>query len=320
MQININNNNINFQSRISNFSSKLDKVLTYKKESIPVDDLVDLTQTLISKRKEFTKKYRLLGEGYNSSVYKIDSKYALKVPTIFTHGIELPVFITGFSKKLKCYYGDAIATFGSYQILKNLDKHTPVGIPLSMSRDQTKLHLECEKYYEEKFLPMFAKIPQKSFNAIAKDCKILNEMKDKETGIGYIFDFANPNNFVIKKNQILITDGIICSETLNNTISDLFRAFLNYKELGIRNFSTKNNLPYFREIYKKIIIAGLKEGLPFGIRNLHSWKLSTNYLCNSKQDTEVVINTLSGLKWKYGNDNKGLEKELQQYFDLMFET
>ena len=83
-----NNYHQNFQGNLSNFSKKLDKVLTQKENIIPCDDLIDLKDTLVQSRKKITKKHRLLGQGWKGQVYQIDEKYALKTPAFFRQGFK----------------------------------------------------------------------------------------------------------------------------------------------------------------------------------------------------------------------------------------
>ena len=293
---------LTFQGRLSKFSKQLDSTLALKDKCIPYDDLIELKDTLVKSRKTKIKPNRLLGQGWKGQVYQIDEKYALKTPAFFRQGFKLPFFNTGFQPHLKCYYGDQIATFGDYGILRNLGKHTPVGIPHVMSNSKTTLYTEINRYYEEDFLPMFASLPQKAFNDIAKDCNTLNRLEDSNTGLRYIFDYANPNNFVIKGNKILITDEIICQEDVGNSMADLLRAMVNYKEFGVKNHSNENTLPYFREIYKKIVLAGVKEGLPLGIIDKKdSWIFATETICKANKNTDKVLDTISDLKYTQKN-------------------
>lgn len=314
-----NNYHQNFQGNLSNFSKKLDKVLNQKEKIIPCDDLIDLKDTLVKSRKAITKPHRLLGQGWKGQVYQIDEKYALKAPAFFRKGFKMPYFSNEFRPHLKCYYGDQIAIFGDYVILHNIGKHTPVGIPLAMSNSNTTLSTEITHYYEEKFLPMFASLPQKAFNNIAKDCNTLNRLEDSNTGLRYIFDYANPNNFVIKNNKILITDEIICQNKVGNSTADLLRAMINYKEFGVKNQSNENTLPYFREIYKKIVLAGVKEGLPLGIPDKKThWELATETICKANKNTNEVINTISDLKYAQKN-RSSLVKATKEFLDTLFQ-
>lgn len=307
-----------FEGRISNFSYKLDEVLASKEKIIPCEDLIDLTRCLQETKKKVAKKHRLLGKGYKGAVYQIDSKYALKVPNFFRQGFKLPYFLTGFSDFLKCYFGDQIATFGDYKILKNIGKHTPVGIPHSMDKDIT-LSIEREKYYNETFLPKFTQIPQKAFDDVAKDCRLLNEFDDGGAKLKYKFDFVNPNNFVLKGDKILITDEIICTNFENNNLSGLLQSMLNYKEIGNQTSSDEKTLPLFRTLYKKIILAGMKEKLPLGYsQNKHAWTHCTEDLCKANTSADTVIKKLSNFKWQ-SEKNPNYLKDVKAYLDSIFE-
>jgi branched-chain amino acid transport system ATP-binding protein len=174
----------------------------------------------------------------------------------------MPYFSNEFRPHLKCYYGDQIAIFGDYVILHNIGKHTPVGIPLAMSNSNTTLSTEITHYYEEKFLPMFASLPQKAFNNIAKDCNTLNRLEDSNTGLRYIFDYANPNNFVIKNNKILITDEIICQNKVGNSTADLLRVqAYNAIKYGVAH------VPEGRQIFANLTV---QENLEMGAYKRHN--------------------------------------------------
>lgn len=323
MQIGIINNYSNnyhqsFEGNLSNFSKKLDKALAQKNNTVSCDDLVDLKDTLVKSRKKITKKHRLLGQGWRGQVYQIDEKYALKTPSFFRQGFKIPFFNKEFQPHLKCYYGDQIATFGDYGILRNIGKHTPIGIPHAMSNSKTTLYTEINRYYEEKFLPMFASLPQKAFDDVAKDCQTLNLLEDKNTGLRYIFDFANPNNFVIKGKKILITDDIICAENVNNTTADLLRAMINYREFGVQNKHNEKTTPYFREIFKKIVLAGVKEGLPLGLNDKKCyWVNCAETLCQANKNADEIISEIANLKHQH-QDRKALVKATKEYLDTLF--
>lgn len=305
-------NILSFSSKTTTFTKRFNDIL-HQGNTADRNELLELLRLFKTVKSNIKNKNKLLGKGYKGNVYEIDSQYALKIPTHFRQGINIPVFIQNSFSSLKSYFGNKIAIMGDYSILKNIGKHIPIGIPLSMSsKDRVE---EANIYYDEVFLPKFANLPQKAFDNIAEDCNTLNNLKDNVQDLKYSFDYMNPNNFVIKNNKILILDDIVCDINASNTISDLFKAMLCYKEFGVQNSKNKTNLENYRKIYKKIILAGIKKDLPLGYdKSSFLWKKATEELCCCNASALDVVKTLECYKSKC-QDKISLIKLVQRYLN-----
>lgn len=275
---NISNNHLQkrscptFGGYLSKFSKRLDKVLTQKECSF--NDSIFLQNSLEKIVAKRLKNNDVLGEGSMARVLKIDSKYVVRLSRW-----DNPV-VTGFDEKyvdpyrdvkLKTYKGAYVAQFGDAQILENISptgKQMPAGIPLQMTLHASKE--DCKKYYEDVYLPTFAKLPQKVYDDVACDFEQLNMLND---GSWYIFDILNPNNFVLVGKKIKIVDKIAkISEDSHRmegyddkyidkgmSTTDMMRVFLmNQDCLNECEFSQKS-LPLRRELFKKLAIAGIKK-------------------------------------------------------------
>ena len=280
------------------FSKKLDEVLLSGRQP-------DLNEKnfLIEKLQKFIREKlrpnRKIGNGFHGSVYKIDDKYVLKVAK---HDKPYADFIDKITPRrfsaLKTYYGEPVATFYDAQILRNVSsngKHIQAGIPQKYSLMFSPDY--CQKYYEEFYLPVFSKVPQKSFDAIAKDCNTLNKMGNDD--ISYSFDYLNPNNFVLVGKTIRITD-VINKETCENpnTMAQLLYVFLQKTDLDNAAHYNKYLEPYRRILMEKIILAGMKHNLPVENSPYHKkvWQVVSNGLCKSKEQYTKLIENLKKLQ------------------------
>ena len=288
---------VNFKGYTTLFSKELDKVLKNGRPQWKQEQkLVNLLNEVMGRK---IKSANLIGEGHYGRVYKLDSKYVLKVldkEQIFSG------MLTGLSrgkfKNLKTYYGEHIAEFEDVYVLKNLSPHSlhmPVGVPQKFSKVYSQK--DCENYYAKVYLPLFAKIPQKSYNAIAKDCKELNKMSNGEYFLN--FDYCNPNNFVLYGKSLRITDDIYNTSLENpNTAADLLEVFLDKmsRTETAPNLDDQNALYYRREILKKLVIAANNCKLPLG-DNISccegEWKYILNKICKIKS---LHFNVLENLK------------------------
>ena len=289
--------NINFKGYTSTFTKELETVLkqgraTFEQENMLVKLLHKFMQTKMSHQK-------LLGEGHYGKVYKIDSKYVLKVLDKEKNYADI---LNGLSQKkfknLKTYYGEPVAEFYDVFVLKNMSPKTvqvSAGVPKKFAKFYSEQ--ECRAYYEKVYLPLFASVPQKSYNAIAKDCAELNKMNDGEYFLN--FDYCNPNNFVLSGKSLRITDDIYKTSLPNpNTAAELLEVFLD-KMSGFKYApaSNKESRPHSREIFKKILVAANKCKLPLGDNiagSLLEWEVITQNICNFKSS---YIDILKNLKW-----------------------
>lgn len=146
-----------------------------------------------------------LGDGRFSWVFKLDDKYVVKFPK--NESFDLRKFEVNDDnrfKKLTKWYGETIAWVGNTRILKNANpvgaKATPAGVP-----EWEKYSLTTEKKYIEKC----ANLPQKAFDDVAENLKILNGIKNPDDPKrSYFFDPKNPNNFLLSDYDIKIVDDL----------------------------------------------------------------------------------------------------------------
>jgi len=183
---------------------RLDKVL---ENGIASDEdnkfLVNGIKKLVQKR--FVQKDNL-GEGMQNRIYKLDDKYVIKVPINKTVILDdmFEILPRKFSE-LKTYYGESLAKVGNVRILKNVSskgKAIPAGVPKELPENFDKDNIAG--YYKDFYLPTFASLPQKSYDALAHDIKKLRKMRDTVTDSNYSFDYCNPNNVVLSGKSLNI--------------------------------------------------------------------------------------------------------------------
>ena len=271
------------------FSKQLDKViLKHKCNNSDAVKLTELLNDFIKKHLNIKKK---LGSGFHGSVYKIDDKYVLKMPNT---GANLFFFENLQKQKfgsLKTYYGEPVANFRHGKILKNVysqGRHLQAGIPENMIGQC--LPEDCMQYYEQIYLPCFASVPQRAFDAIAKDFDRLNKMGRGFTN--YTFDFKNPNNFVLAGSTLRITDEITTVTTRNpNSMAEMLSVFLSKTNINtFAQYSKVAEKPR-KELFKKIIRAGMKCNLELGTCPADKilWDTAIKDLCRLKVNTDNVI-------------------------------
>lgn len=266
---------------------------------------------------------RLLGEGAHGSVYKIDDDFCMK----FDIGTrpraqkmaELPE--NGF-KGLKTYYGSKVADFGDVAILKNVSSdgaHIPVGVPQEFAIKNSAE--ESSIYYQYIALPRLSDLPQKSFDAVAEDCQRLNLLGSKNK-THYTFDYINPNNFVIVDDKIRIIDDInVLNSSEDNSVANLFNVFLEKSFLNTPVKYSMYSETARRNLFKKIVLAGVKADLPMrnkhSAENLSSWKNVVNELCGIDDSYSEVLHNLEKISQ---NPNKEQRVKLaNDYLDSLFE-
>ena len=262
---------------------------------------------IFDKRLKYNQK---VGEGCLNTVYKIDDKYVFRIPINNNNFPEeaLKLRVCKF-EELKHYYGEPVAELGNLYILRNVTsngKYMPVGIPKDYPSDN--LCISGLKYYNEQFLPTFAKLPQKTYNVLAKNLEKLNSLSCPAQNKYYRFDYNNPNNFILTGKTIKITDDIIqTSEKNENSIADLVNVFLRQMRVNIPAFQSKQALPFRKQIAKKIITAGIKHQLPIGdYKQINSgWNYIFKYLCEAKEEPANIFKMLKFIQ-KCKNNNKRL--------------
>lgn len=312
-------NTPSFKGYRTSFSKELDVVLqkgyANKKQKI---SLVNKLQKIIETK---LNPHNLIGEGNYGQIYKIDSKYVLKrITRSITYVHTMNPLKKAVFGNLKTYYGEPVAEFFDIKILKNLspNKHQiPVGIPKRFSKVYSDQ--DCKKYYETVYLPLFSSLPQKSFDAIAKDCNTLN--KKKKGGYYYAFDFINPNNIVLTGKTLRIADDITKVSIPNpNSTADLLYVFLQRMSLKSSATYSKQALSYRQELFKKIVLASAKNNLalgniPYGAK---IWQVVANNLCRANDDYKTIIKTLNTIQKTATSPQKRVN-ETKKYLENLFD-
>ncbi len=252
--------------------------------------------------------HKKLGEGFRGAVYKIDDKYVLKVNRHLREDDYIPNAINNdLFSGLKSYYGSTLLTFNNYmKVLKNVSssgKHIPVGIT---SKESSGMLLsEKNDFWSKKYLPLFASLPQKSYDKIAKDFATLNKIN---FGNNYFeFDTKNPNNFVLTGKSIRIVDDL--DKTLKeapNCTAGLLRVFLEKMDLDSVAPMDKNNQEMRHTLLKKIVLAGEKFELPH-VRNLIDFKTWQYVLDDTCCEYSYLLEQLSKYRELYPDINTRLQ-------------
>lgn len=199
-----------------------------------------------------------LGSGAHADVYRLNSKYVLKV-----HGNEndnagygVQVLKNPLFDGLKLWCGGALVKIDNVWVLKNANpdgKAIPVGIPYHLN-----VNVESINTYNEIYLPKCAALPQKAFDALAADFKTLNKVKDPNYSDkrSYSFDYMNPNNFLITNDSIKIVDEVEPKEGHDfNNLGSMVNVFLNKYTLIDRVKPDPTLFEPRREILKKCLLA-----------------------------------------------------------------
>lgn len=309
------NKPLQFTGYTSAFSKKLQQVVAKGN----VDD--SEKQFLISQLQKKMILDRNIGRGCQGSIFKIDDKYVAKrYLDTSKRNPHLTIYPDLKFSALTTYYGEPVAKYDNIEILKNVSangKHIPAGIPMNYS--SISPYRKSLEYYENEYLPLFSSLPQKSFDAIAKDCSTLNKMKS-ENG-SYTFDFLNPNNFVLAGRSLRITDEIKETPVRNpNTISKLLVTFLQKMSCDEDALYSEKAIPYRRELFKKITLAGMKNNLPLGdtFEDSLIWENVANYLCKAKASAFDIINNLTNLKFQVYDPELRLQKA-EEYLDGIYD-
>lgn len=256
-----------FQSASGDFGKAVGDV--FQKETISETAKNNLIEKLRLAIKEIIKPENFMGKGFFSTIYRIDDKYVMKIKNHSYPEIELNETTVQKGKEnfknLQTYYGEKILQIGQLSILRNLGQHTPAGIPDSSLRNM-KTPEEVYNFYQTKYLPLFANVPQESYDAVASDFAKLNQIRDVN-GDYYAFDSKNPGNIVLSGNKLKLVDEFDKTEISNeNTVGKLMELLL-YKvstHSVIKNYGEHINDA--KQILRKILIASEKANLPYDTR------------------------------------------------------
>ena len=268
----------------------LAKVIDYllTKRDLTADDELIFKKALLNAFNKFSQDKNKLGEGYHNSIFKLNEKYAVKCPLNAEksdiYESDAVVSINPQFNELSTYYGGELLSFGKFKILKNLGKHTPAGV-LSNLYGKSALN-----YYFSEYLPMFAKVPQESYDAIANDCAKLNRFCDKS--YYYTFDYMNTNNIVLKGDKLHWVDVLNKQKVPSNSVTQLLDMLLLKEAITKRIYNGYGNSTNDAQIiFRKIILASARARLT--VRSLENytngvWKLILNNLKADSQPQNVI--------------------------------
>lgn len=313
-QSNINNTQPAFGMRVSKVGRQIDKVLS--QEGTVQAEVRQLRLMLDEYFRTRGVENTVIGEGHNGRVFGIDDKYVCKcwdkqVPEVNRGQFSL---LDEYGAKpvegLKTYFGGILMRLGNVKILRNVSsdgKHMQAGIPYSMM-DMFSSE-ELQHYYNNIYLPTFAKLPQRSFDSIAGDFAALNRK-----GNGYNnfqFDTNNPNNIVLVGTSTLrIVDELYPVIDANpNRVCGLLDMFLNKANVSIMAPITDENRALRFEMFKKIMLASEKHGLPLSTNRYHDddvW----NRVCNFGQPEtgEEIVQILTQIRNTSSSPKESFER------------
>ena len=253
---NYNNYQPNFQGSSRILQSAIDSAL--RKQSLSEGDMLELSTKIKKAVGDIVTPEKFIEEGSHNAVYKITRRYAARVPVRQKiNPDDLPdklVIGQKLFKDLHNYFGEAIFKLGQFQILKNVGKHVPAGVPEHYARQSGRNGVN--RYYKEKYLPHFAKITQNRYNELAQDIAKLNEIKLGSRRY-CLFDSINPNNIVARAGRLYLVDEIdtLYDKSFGNTTAKLLEVFINRATKDYEAPDAGNKRKFVRNIFKKVVIA-----------------------------------------------------------------
>lgn len=309
----------NFHGHSRQIQTQIDKVLNYPENNIETK----LANTIKHGLSTILTREKFIEEGTHNAVYKITRKYALRVPRkSVIEPDRLPDKVTkgkGIFSGLKNYFGEAIIELGKLQILRNVGKHCPAGVPEHLTKILNQN--EIKKYYLNNYLPKFAAIPQAAYDTLAQDINKLNEITLGPRRF-CIFDSLNPNNVVTRNGKLYLVDEIdtLCDRSYSNTTAKLLEIFINRASSNIESPSAGEKLPLVRKIFKKVVLASSKANLLHANSNwdFKNWEKALQK-CRIKNDTADVLNTLDNIE-NNSLDVKERARKTRAYLDELFVT
>lgn len=287
-----------FQGSCRNLQTVLDRTLV--KKVITDEDKILLAKSIKCAFGDVLTQDKFIEEGSHNAVYKITRKYAARVPidvksyaeNKLSDGPQNIKIGQGVFKKLKNYFGEALVEFGKFQILKNVGAHFPAGVPEHIVKNLSRNKLD--KYYIYSYLPRFAKIPQSSYDELAKDLAALNEIILGPRQY-CVFDSLNPNNIVARCGRLFLVDEIerLADRSYGNTTAKLFEVFINRASKDFESPFAGNNVKFVRKIFKKVTLASTRANLLHADtkEDFKNWEKALDR-CMIKNDAGYVLNTL----------------------------
>ena len=307
----------NFNGHSRQIQTQLDKILnTSNLPTVQKDEFISLL-----KKADITRREKFIEEGSHNAVYKITRKYAARVPIGWEKvkndwTAKLSIGKQIFSN-LKNYFGEPIVELDKFQILHNVGRHLPAGVPEHLSKSLSRNRMK--KYYLNTYLKKFASIPQSSYDNFAQDMARLNDIK-----LGArrycVFDYLNPNNVVLRKGKLYLVDEIDtnCDKSYANTSAKLLNVFINRLN---RRFEAPNipdnKTALVRKIFKKVVLASNKAGL------LHAdtkedyafWQTALKK-CRIKEEPYNVLNTLEEIESRFPVEKR--TEKINNYLNSLF--
>lgn len=299
-------------SGVKEFSELMDSITAGKVDkSFAINKMKKILPQIVEKCKIFE------GEGFTSSVYKIDNKYVYKLQKrkiITYHSINLSP--ENKRPNLKTWYGKKLVDIdaGRLSILRNSNENKKF-----MSAGIIDGPDFGRRY--ESGIRRCAKIPQEAYDDVAKDFKALNEAVNPKEDIEkyYSFDYINPNNFMFSDKELRIVDNIEPTDekNANNVFSMINCLLAKYTILAKCKFSEKLIEPR-REILKKCFVACEKQSLPLE-GNLYFLPSINNTLrlCKINRSWGWIQSDIAKIR-KESNDPQISAKLVGEYFDNLF--
>ncbi len=322
MNINLplyNNYNQNFQGNSRRLQCSIDKALLKKslsetEQDVFVKEISDALETILVPPK-------FIEEGSHNAVYKITHKYAARVPLGYTpndfNKNDLLKLGRGIFAKLQNYFGEAVLEIGKLQILPNVGKHIPAGIPEHLTKFLGKNKIN--QYYINTYLPTFAKLPQDSYNSLIQDIEKLNEIK-----LGphqyCLFDYLNPNNIVTRSGKLYLVDEIdtLQDKSYMNTTAKLLNVFINRASRNQEAPFAGENIKFVRKIFKKVLIASANVNmLPANSKeDIEIWQRALKK-CNINTNVYEILDNIENISAKYNIREERINAS-KIYLDKLF--
>ena len=200
---------------------------------------------------------------------------------------------------------------GNLKILRNVGQNIPCGVPYSMLSKMSKE--EVHKYYFETYFKRVTQLPQSSFDKFAEDVKKIS--------YPHTIDFQNPNNTVITNdNKILLIDDLLMYNKYcgYNSTAKLLRIFMLDAAFDVYTPSFDGHLNEARDLFKKIVLSGVKSGLTLSSGYEDNLLIYDALLkCQAKVNSEDFVKTIAEITREIENKTIQLKKT-EEYVDAIF--
>lgn len=307
-----------FQGHSRNLQSAIDSILIHKEitdteKNFLIDRIKKALPTTLVPEK-------FLGLGTHKYVFSITRKYAARISDYKTKAEDLGDNLQiGHSifKNIANYFGEAIVELGDLQILKNIGKHTPAGIPEHKVPFMTLY--EQKKYYLTKYLPKFAMIPQSAYDDLAKNISQINNVRLGERQF-CVFDSLNPNNIVEKGSRFFIVDEMetLYDKPYGNTTAKLFEVLINRMHKSQDSPISKKHTKLYRKIFQKVILAVEKREILHAEtkHDYQNWEKALQR-CQIQNPAYTVIGALEQIHATYPEVIERISK-IKSYLNKLF--